>query len=77
MHSRAMEMRSPAVSSMSISRPAGAWHTSFARRMRSSVVLPMALTTTTTSWPWRRVRTMWSATARMRSGSATEVPPYF
>ena len=51
MHSRAMEMRSPAVSNMSISRPLGSGHTSWAKRMRSSVVLPMALTTTTTSWP--------------------------
>ncbi len=59
---------------------AGRWGrstTSWARRSRSSVVLPMAETTTTTSLPARRVRTMCSATARMRSGSATEVPPNF
>ena len=37
----------------------------------------MALTTTTTSSPWRRVRATWSATARMRSASPTEVPPNF
>ena len=37
----------------------------------------MAETTTTTWLPWRCVRTMCSATARMRSGSATDVPPYF
>src|SRR3954469_408900 len=37
----------------------------------------MALTTTTTSLPRRRVRATWSATSRMRSGSATDVPPYF
>ncbi len=72
-----MEIRSPAVSSMSISRPAGRLDTSPARRMSSSVVLPMADTTTTTSLPCRRVRATWSATARMRSGSATEVPPNF
>ena len=36
-----------------------------------------ATTTTTTSLPWRRVKATFSATARMRSGSATEVPPYF
>ena len=41
------------------------------------MVLPIAETTTTTSSPARRVRTMCSATARMRSGSATEVPPNF
>ena len=51
--------------------------TSWASRTRSSVVLPIAETTTTTSSPARRVRTMWSATARMRSGSATDVPPNF
>ena len=39
--------------------------------------LPIADTTTTTSSPARRVRATWSATARMRSGSATEVPPNF
>ena len=37
----------------------------------------MALTTTTTSWPWRRVRATWSATARTRSASLTDVPPNF
>ena len=41
------------------------------------MVLPMALTTTTTSSPWRRVRATWSATARIRSASPTEVPPNF
>src|SRR5664280_1638427 len=45
--------------------------------MRSSVVFPIAETTTTTSSPPRRVRAMWSATARMRSASATELPPNF
>ena len=51
--------------------------TSLARRTRSSVVLPIAETTTTTSSPARRVRAMWSATARIRSGSPTDVPPNF
>ena len=37
----------------------------------------MALTTTTTSVPCRRVRATWSATARIRSASPTEVPPNF
>ena len=46
-----MEIRSPAVSSMSISRSAGAAETSWARRSSSSVVRPIAETTTTTSWP--------------------------
>ena len=77
MHSSDIEMRSPAVSSMSISRPPGCLVTSLASRIRSSVVLPIAETTTTTSFPARRVRATWSATARMRSGSATDVPPNF
>ena len=77
MHSSAMALRSPAVMSMSISRPGRTSDTSPARRISSSVSLPMALTTTTTSLPWRTVRATWSATSRMRSGSATDVPPYF
>ena len=77
MHRSEIEIRSPLVSSMSSSRAAGASDTSWARRSRSSVVLPIADTTTTTSWPSLRVRTMWSATARIRSGSATDVPPNF
>ncbi len=77
MQSNAIEIRSPDVSSMSISRAVGLLDTSLARRSRSSVVLPIAETTTTTSSPPRRVRTMCSATARIRSGSATEVPPNF
>src|SRR4029453_3203269 len=46
-------------------------------RISSSVSLPMALTTTTTSSPRRFVRATWSATSRMRSGAATAVPPNF
>ncbi len=49
MQRSAIEIRSPAVSSMSISRPLGTFETSWARRSRSSVVLPIAETTTTTS----------------------------
>ena len=78
MHSSAVALRSPAVMSMSISRPGRvARHRRRPDRSSSSVSLPMALTTTTTSLPRRRVRAMWSATSRMRSGSATEVPPNF
>jgi cyclophilin family peptidyl-prolyl cis-trans isomerase len=62
---------------MSISRAAGAADTSCASRSRSSVVLPMADTTTTTSSPARRVATMCCATALIRAGSATDVPPNF
>ena len=47
--STAMLIRSPAVSSMSSSRAGGSGETSFARSMSSSVVSPIAETTTTTS----------------------------
>ena len=77
MHSRDMEIRSPVLTSMSYSRGGWTLLTALARWIRSSVVLPMALTTATTSVPSRRVRAMWSATARMRSASPTEVPPNF
>ena len=77
MHSSAMLLRSPTVSSMSISRPGWVVETALARAIRLSVSLPMALTTTTTPWPSPRVKAMCSATARMRSASATDVPPYF
>ena len=69
-----MEIRSPVLTSMSYSRGGWILLTLSARWIRSSVVLPMALTTATTSIPSRRVRAMWSATARMRSASPTEVP---
>ena len=62
---------------MSYSRGGWVELTALARWMRSSVVLPMALTTATTSAPCRRVRAMWSATARILSASPTEVPPNF
>ena len=73
----AADTRSPVVSSMSISRPGRVVDTCEARAIRLSVALPIAETTTTTSWPWRLVMATFSATARIRSGSATEVPPYF
>ena len=44
----------------------------------SSLVLPdMAETTTATSWPASTSRLTWRATLRMRSRSATDVPPNF
>ncbi len=49
MTSRAMEIRSPVLTSMSYSRGGWVALTELARWMRSSVVLPMALTTATTS----------------------------
>src|SRR3954469_2397028 len=75
--SSAMAMRSPAVSSMSSSRRSGLGETCLARPRRSSVVSPIADTTTTTSCPRRRVRMTRSATSLMRSTSATLEPPYF
>ena len=77
MASSAIEMRSPAVSSMSSSRPGGSGLTCWARSTSSSVVSPMADTTTTTSWPALRVSTMRLATRLMPSASATDEPPYF
>ena len=75
--SSAMQIRSPAVSSMSSSRPGGSGVTCWARSSSSSVVSPIADTTTTTSCPARRVATIRSATRLIRSASATEEPPYF
>jgi hypothetical protein len=77
METRAIEIRSPAVKSMSISRGCDFSETLWARSRRSSVVSPIAETTTTRSVPARRVLTMRSATFWMRSGEPTEVPPYF
>ena len=77
MASRAIEMRSPLVSSMSSSRPGGSGVTWFARSRSSSVVSPMAETTTQTALPALRVSTIRRATRLMLSASATEEPPYF
>ncbi len=77
MASSAMEMRSPAVSSMSNSRPAGSGDTCSASSMSSSVVSPIADTTTTTSWPAFLASTIRRATRLMPSASATDEPPYF
>ena len=62
---------------MSISRPGWVVETLSAREIRLSVALPIADTTTITSLPRRFVIATLSATALMRSGSATDVPPYF
>ena len=75
--SSAIEMRSPAVSSMSSSRPAGSGETCWARSISSSVVSPIAETTTTTSLPACLASTIRWATRLMPSASATEEPPYF
>ena len=75
--SSAIEIRSPAVSSMSSSRAAGVGLTCSARSISSSVVSPIAETTTTTSSPFRLVSTMRRATRLTLSASLTEEPPYF
>ena len=75
--SSAIEIRSPAVSSMSSSRAGGSGLTCLARSSRSSVVSPIADTTTTTAWPALRLATMRCATRLMPSASATDDPPYF
>jgi hypothetical protein len=82
MVSSAAAMRSPAVSSMSISLgcrlPARSSPvTCAASSVSSSVVCPMAETTTTRSSPRARARATRRATARIRSGEPTEVPPNF
>jgi hypothetical protein len=73
----AIEIRSPAVSSMSSSRAGGSGLTRLARSSRSSVVSPIAETTTTTEWPALRLATIRCATRLMPSASATDDPPYF
>ena len=73
----AIEMRSPAESSMSSSRRAGRSVMRRARASSSSVVSPIAETTTTTSSPRARVAATRSATFSIRATSATDDPPYF
>ena len=77
MASSAMEMRSPAERSMSISRAGAESVTWPARSRSSSVVSPMAETTTTTSSPAFWASTTRRATRLMPSASATEEPPNF
>ena len=75
--SSAIEIRSPAVRSMSISRPGGTGLILAAMSTSSSVNAPIAETTTTVLCPSRAVRATRSATRRMRVTSPTDVPPYF
>src|SRR6478672_6009799 len=72
-----MEMRSPAVSSMSISRGGGWGLTSLARSSSSSVLSPMADTATQTSLPAFFASAMRRATRLMLAASASDEPPYF
>ena len=75
--SSAIEIRSPLEISMSSSRLGGDWVTLRDRAMSWSVVLPIADTTTTTRLPCWTVSETRRATSFRRSGSATELPPYF
>ena len=77
MASSAIEIRSPAVRSMSSSRPGGSSVIWLAWSSSSSVVSPIAETTTTTSSPFFFAATIRSATRFMCSAEATEDPPYF
>ena len=77
MASSAIEIRSPAVSSMSSSRAGGSGLTWPARSISSSVESPIADTTTTTWSPPLRVATIRCATRLIPSASATDDPPYF
>src|SRR3954468_7153103 len=77
MAASAHEIRSPVESSMSISRGSGRAETSLAIRIRSSVVLPRAESTTATRLPPRARAAIRSAARLIRSASATEVPPNF
>src|SRR6516165_8963313 len=70
-------MRSPEDSSMSISRGWGASEISSAIAISSSVVLPRAESTATTSLPSPRLSTIRRAARFTRSAFATEVPPNF
>jgi hypothetical protein len=68
---------SPLLNSMSISRDGGSPVTLWARAINSSVVSPIALTTTTTSVPSSIDSRMRRATRRNFIGVATLDPPYF
>ena len=75
--SKATEICSPVETKASYSLRSGSGLISFAKSIRSSVLLPIADKTTVTLLPfWISASTL-SATASMRSASATEVPPNF
>ena len=74
--SSAIEIRSPAVSSMSSSRACGGSR-SAGELDSSSVVSPIAETTTQTSLPASAACDDARATCLIRSASPTDVPPYF
>src|SRR5205085_583124 len=71
------EIRSPTEISMSSSRGFGLAETRCASATSSSVVCPIAESTATTRLPRSRAAAIRRATARILSGSPTEVPPNF
>ena len=73
----AFEIRSPVETSMSYSRGCGRGETSWARRISSSVVDPIAEMTPTTFEPDSRAATSRSATRFSLAGLPTDVPPNF
>ena len=77
MATSAIEMRSPAVSSMSSSRGGGCGLTWLARSSSSSVLSPMADTATQTSLPAFLASAIRRATRLMLAASASDEPPYF
>src|SRR5689334_24334979 len=77
MATNAIEIRSPAVSSMSSSRGGGCGLTWLARSSSSSVLSPMAETATQTSLPAFLASAIRRATRLMLAASASEEPPYF
>ena len=71
------EIRSPTETSMSSSRGSGWAVISWASRIRSSVVSPIAESTATTRFPASRAAAQRCATAWSFCVSATEEPPNF
>src|SRR2546423_1587946 len=77
MHNRPIVTCSPVDTTTSYSRGSGSLWTSFARAM-SLLVSPLIAETTTTSWwPPALKAAILPATALIRSGVPTEVPPNF
>src|SRR5688572_16682525 len=74
---RLAETCSPVESSESSSRSCGSGERARARLRSSSVLSPIAETTTTTRWPSSSAVQIRPAALRIRSALASEEPPYF
>ena len=77
MANKATEICSPVETNASYSRKSGSGLISLASSIRASVLLPIADKTTVTLLPFLISASTLSATASMRTLSATEVPPNF